>query len=141
MVCSEGLPKLPHHADGRGFTHFYPKTYYLKRGDVNAKQGESTGRYLQVLMRDEAAANDPLSLTASWKIDAPQGSRTSYRRRSLANWITDTDRGAGHLLARVIVNRLWQHHMGAASSARRAISASKAMRRRILSCSTIWRAT
>jgi hypothetical protein len=26
--------------------------------------------------------------------------------------MTDTDEGAGHLLARVIVNRLWQHHFG-----------------------------
>jgi hypothetical protein len=42
----------------------------------------------------------------------PAGWRTSYRRRSLANWITDVDQGAGSLLARVIVNRLWQHHLG-----------------------------
>src|SRR5262249_19136249 len=35
-----------------------------------------------------------------------------YRRRSLANWITDPEGGAGPLLARVIVNRLWQHHLG-----------------------------
>src|SRR5207244_6323242 len=41
-----------------------------------------------------------------------KGWRTSYRRRSLANWITDVDQGAGRLLARVIVNRLWQHHLG-----------------------------
>ncbi|HEX5273306.1 MAG TPA: DUF1553 domain-containing protein, partial [Gemmataceae bacterium] len=34
------------------------------------------------------------------------------RRRSLANWITDSEQGAGHLLARVIVNRVWQHHFG-----------------------------
>jgi hypothetical protein len=26
--------------------------------------------------------------------------------------MTDTENGAGHLLARVIVNRLWQHHLG-----------------------------
>ncbi len=31
---------------------------------------------------------------------------------ALAEWITDTEHGAGQLLARVIVNRLWQHHMG-----------------------------
>jgi hypothetical protein len=31
---------------------------------------------------------------------------------SLANWLTDSEQGAGHLLARVIVNRLWQHHLG-----------------------------
>ena len=30
----------------------------------------------------------------------------------MAEWITDTDSGAGQLLARVIVNRLWQHHLG-----------------------------
>ena len=37
---------------------------------------------------------------------------TSYQRRALAEWLTDVDHGAGHLLARVIVNRLWQHHLG-----------------------------
>ena len=30
----------------------------------------------------------------------------------MAEWITDTRQGAGALLARVIVNRLWQHHFG-----------------------------
>ena len=30
----------------------------------------------------------------------------------LANWLTDVEQGAGGLLARVIVNRLWQHHFG-----------------------------
>src|SRR5439155_4447396 len=40
------------------------------------------------------------------------GWRTSYRRRALAEWITDVDQGAGALLARVMANRLWQHHLG-----------------------------
>src|SRR5262249_10194699 len=47
-----------------------------------------------------------------WPARPPTGWRTSYRRTALANWITDAECGAGHLLARVIVNRLWQHHMG-----------------------------
>src|SRR5262249_55405274 len=47
-----------------------------------------------------------------WQVPAPEGWRTSYRRRALANWMTDVDHGAGSLLARVIVNRLWQHHLG-----------------------------
>ena len=34
------------------------------------------------------------------------------RRRTFANWLTDTEQGAGALLARVAVNRLWQHHFG-----------------------------
>src|SRR5205085_6654013 len=42
----------------------------------------------------------------------PPGWRTSYQRRALAEWLTDAEKGAGHLLARVIVNRLWQHHLG-----------------------------
>ncbi|MBL8823243.1 MAG: DUF1553 domain-containing protein [Planctomycetia bacterium] len=33
-------------------------------------------------------------------------------RSALANWLTDTDAGAGHQVARVIVNRLWQMHFG-----------------------------
>ena len=30
----------------------------------------------------------------------------------LGAWLTDTEHGAGELLARVIVNRLWHHHFG-----------------------------
>jgi hypothetical protein len=47
-----------------------------------------------------------------WIEQPPAESNSSYRRKSLANWITDTQHGAGSLLARVIVNRLWQHHFG-----------------------------
>src|SRR5204863_5583802 len=47
-----------------------------------------------------------------WIVAPPPGAKTSFRRTSMANWITDTEQGAGHLLARVIVNRLWQQHFG-----------------------------
>ena len=49
-----------------------------------------------------------------WKEARAGGDRTdtTYQRRALAAWVTDTDRGAGPLLARVIVNRVWQHHFG-----------------------------
>ncbi|HYF00200.1 MAG TPA: DUF1553 domain-containing protein, partial [Planctomycetota bacterium] len=33
-------------------------------------------------------------------------------RAAFARWLTDVDRGAGRLLARVVVNRVWQHHFG-----------------------------
>lgn len=33
-------------------------------------------------------------------------------RKALAFWTTDLENGAGALVARVIVNRLWQHHFG-----------------------------
>jgi hypothetical protein len=42
---------------------------------------------------------------------APAGSKTSQRRRQLAQWITDP---RNPLTARVWVNRLWQFHMGQA---------------------------
>jgi len=105
MVSTEGLKPLKHHADGRGFPHFYPKTHYLRRGDVNHKEEVAEPAFLQVLT--SAPEGGP-----HWHQSPPPAWRTSYRRRALANWITDTDYGAGALLARVIVNRLWQHHFG-----------------------------
>ncbi|HET6879616.1 MAG TPA: DUF1549 domain-containing protein, partial [Pirellulales bacterium] len=52
LVASEGLPHLPHHADDRGFPHFYPETYFLRRGDVNQKGDVATQDFLPVLMRE-----------------------------------------------------------------------------------------
>jgi hypothetical protein len=106
QVTSEGFPHTKHHADERGFPHFYRKTYVLARGDVNQKQAEAEPGYLHVLERGGRCDTD-------WKVSAPAGwIRTSFRRAALANWITDTADGAGPLAARVIVNRLWQHHFG-----------------------------
>jgi cytochrome c553 len=105
MVVSEGVKPIPHNADDRGFKAFYPETYFLRRGDVLQRQGVATTGYLQALTRVDAQENP-------WQIEPPPDSRLSYRRQALAAWITDADRGAGHLLARVIVNRVWQHHFG-----------------------------
>ena len=106
QVCSEGFKPMKHHADGRGFPHFYPKTYLLNRGDIHQKEEEVVPGYLRVLMK-------PGSKVSYWKADQPENwNRTSFRRASLANWMTDTESGTGHLVARVIVNRLWQHHFG-----------------------------
>ncbi len=105
MVTSEGFKPMKHHADDRGFTHFFKDTYFLKRGDTEQKEGVAQQGFLQVLMRTPEKEKH-------WQVEPPSGWRTSYRRRALASWITDTGYGAGHLLARVIVNRLWQHHFG-----------------------------
>lgn len=102
LICSEGLKPLRLNTQG---PDFYEKTYLLNRGDPNQKGREMTPGFLQVLMRSSDGENQ-------WRIDPPKGWRTSYHRRALAEWITDVDYGAGNLLARVIVNRLWQHHFG-----------------------------
>jgi hypothetical protein len=101
LICSEGLPAIRLHTQG---ADFLPETYFLKRGDPNQKDGVASEGFLQVLMRGADETR--------WLKTPPANWRTSYRRTALADWITDVDHGAGHLLARVIVNRLWQHHFG-----------------------------
>lgn len=101
LITSESVPAVRLNTQG---PDFYEKTYFLKRGDPNQKQGEAKQGFLQVLMREPA--REPL-----WQaVKPPKGWHTSYQRTALANWLTDVDGGAGHLLARVVVNRLWQHH-------------------------------
>jgi len=102
MICSEGLPAIRFHTQGGDF---FDETFYLKRGDLNQKLGPAQQSFLQVLMLTPDS-------TERWRQPKPEGARTSFRRSALANWLTDNDAGAGNLLARVIVNRLWQHHYG-----------------------------
>ena len=106
LISSEGLPHLSHHADGRGFPHFYPETHMLRRGDPEQKVKVVDAGFVSVLI--------PGNLNESeWRLSPPApDSRLSYRRSSLANWLTDVNEGAGALVARVAVNRLWQHHFG-----------------------------
>ncbi len=66
--------------------------------------------FLRVLMRGGRT-------TKAWRpdrdaIDGPDAQLEASKLRTLANWLTDVEHGAGPLLARVIVNRLWQHHFG-----------------------------
>ncbi len=102
LISTEGLPAVRLHTQGGDFLE---QTHFLKRGDPNQKEGVAAPGFLQVLMRSPDGDR-------RWQAAPPSGWRTSYRRRALAAWMTDVEGGAGHLLARVIVNRLWQHHMG-----------------------------
>lgn len=100
LISTEGLPALRLHTQGGDFL---PATHFLRRGDADQKETVAPQGFLQVLMRAPPQA---------WQSPAPAGCRTSYQRKALAEWLTDVDKGAGTLLARVIVNRLWQHHLG-----------------------------
>jgi uncharacterized protein DUF1549/uncharacterized protein DUF1553/cytochrome c len=102
LVASEGLPPVRLYTQG---DDFFKQTFFLRRGDVNQKVALATVGVLQVL--DSAADQEK-----HWQSPPPAGARTSYRRRAIAEWVTDSKCGAGALLARVIVNRLWQFHMG-----------------------------
>ncbi len=106
QVTGEGFTPMKTFSDGRGYRHFYEHVYRLRRGDVHQKEDIATPGFAQVLMRQGRRSND-------WHAKPPKGwTRSDLSRTSLANWMTDTQYGAGHLAARVIVNRLWQHHFG-----------------------------
>lgn len=69
--------------------------FFLRRGEVDNKNGKAEPGYLQVLSRG-----------------TPTSPPATDPRIALADWMTDVEHGAGPLLARVQVNRLWQHHFG-----------------------------
>jgi hypothetical protein len=78
--------------------------YLLRRGEVDNKLGKSSPGVLQVLLRGDHAAKPADSAGTPPPAKDP--------RIAMGDWLTDSDHGAGPLVARVIVNRLWQHHFG-----------------------------
>ncbi len=79
--------------------------YFLNRGNADQKGELQKPGFLPVLMQKGTTDDN----WVSQKIDE---GKTVPGRVALANWITDAEEGAGMLLARVVVNRLWQHHLG-----------------------------
>ena len=103
LVATEGLPPVKLHTQAE--SEFLKETHFLRRGETNHKDAVATQGFLQVLMTNPDAPQ-------LFQTPAPSGARTSFQRTSLTNWMLDREAGAGNLLARVIVNRLWQHHLG-----------------------------
>ncbi len=103
QATTEGRKPMRHHTADGSIPDFYPKTFELKRGDTEQKVGEVSVGVLQVLARKPETG---------WMAEKPTTATTTFRRTSLANWMTDTKDGAGSLAARVMVNRLWHHHFG-----------------------------
>ena len=103
QATTEGLKPMRHHTSEGTIPDFYKETFLLKRGDTAQKDGAVSLGFLQVASR----APD-----SQWMAKESPNPRTSGRRTALANWITDTENGAGALAARVMVNRMWHHHFG-----------------------------
>ena len=86
-----------------------PRTTWLfQRGDWYDRDQPVSLSFVGVLSRGRSA-DDYLRAA---KESSPHRD-TTYQRKALADWMVDVDHGAGALLARVLVNRLWQHHFGA----------------------------
>jgi hypothetical protein len=96
-------------ARARGTTYQFGedtyKVYHLRRGNADNKEQEAAPGFLRVLMTPEAQPQ-------AWLVDPTMPETPRAGRLALADWLTDIDDGAGDLLARVIVNRLWYHHFG-----------------------------
>ncbi|HZN36068.1 MAG TPA: DUF1549 and DUF1553 domain-containing protein, partial [Pirellulaceae bacterium] len=73
-------------------------TYFLHRGSADARGPAVTPGVLSVLSERDYAFPAP-----------PAGARSSWRRTGLADWIASPE---NPLTARVMANRLWQHHFG-----------------------------
>jgi hypothetical protein len=82
--------------------------FLLRRGEVDNKLGEAEPGFVQVLLRKSSASTEPTRSAAP----AAAQSDAVDPRVSLAAWMTDVEGGAGPLVARVIANRIWQHHFG-----------------------------
>lgn len=91
LVATEGRPAIRLHTQAA--EEYLPHTEFLMGGDPTRSAGIASPGVLQVLSRED----DFHSLTS---------------RPFVARWLTDVEHGAGALVARVIVNRLWQHHFG-----------------------------
>jgi len=83
------------------------ETWFFERGNFLARQEKMDLGFLTVLTRGRTADD-------YWRAarDTKLRDDSTQQRRALADWMTDPDHGAGILLARVMVNRVWQHHFG-----------------------------
>ncbi|WP_417748549.1 PSD1 and planctomycete cytochrome C domain-containing protein [Rosistilla oblonga] len=75
-----------------------PPLHVLKNGEREVPLGEVVPASLSMIPALEKTFDA-----------APEGSKTSHRRLQLANWIATAE---NPLTARVLVNRIWQHHFG-----------------------------
>ena len=81
-----------------GKPYHFPNARFLESGDPDSPAGIVEPGFLEILGMDAPASIVPAD-----------GRITTGRRRALAEWIVRPD---NPLTARVMVNRIWQHHFG-----------------------------
>jgi hypothetical protein len=80
--------------------------HFLLRGEPDKKKDVAKPGFIPALMHTPKQEKN-------WTLPPPELDLPPIHPRvALGSWMTDVRQGAGSLLARVIVNRLWQHHMG-----------------------------
>ena len=79
-----------------------PDVFVLERGDYSARGRKVEPAGLDVLSVDDAKLD----------VQPSQSINTSGRRLAFANWLTKPQSRSSALLARVMVNRIWQYHFG-----------------------------
>ncbi|MBD3675125.1 MAG: DUF1553 domain-containing protein [Planctomycetaceae bacterium] len=77
--------------------------------DVEKPQDEAIRLSGQFNDKGDIVPRGFLKVITPVSITIPEG---QSGRLQLANWLTETEHGAGHLAARVIANRAWHHLMG-----------------------------
>jgi mono/diheme cytochrome c family protein len=82
-------------------------TWLFERADFYDRDQPVRLGFPEVLLRGKTS-DDYWSAARA----ATSRTNTTAQRRALADWMTDVEHGAGPLLARVIVNRIWQHYFG-----------------------------
>lgn len=82
-------------------------TWLFQRGNYYDRDQPLTLGFVAILTRGKTPED-------YWKAAQEQSpaKNSTGQRRAMADWMTDSKNGAGDLLARVIVNRIWQHHFG-----------------------------
>lgn len=73
-------------------------SYFLHRGSPDSKGSLMQPGVLSVTVRSDPSFPPP-----------PEGATSSFRRKAFAEWLTSAE---NPLFARVMVNRIWQHHFG-----------------------------
>jgi hypothetical protein len=93
------------HEGGQGISKI-DSVHFLMRGEVERKKDKAKPGFLRPLMNTPQQEKNWLIAPPLLKLPP------THPRIALASWLTDVRQGAGPLLGRVIVNRLWQHHLG-----------------------------